>query len=513
MGTNKKMGIIIGIIMGVMLLVIGVPLFAGDAIMVQFMPQAYLTKAFAKTGEKIAKESELKNKALQMVDFNAEKALESAYTIGLKKVNGMPISEVATGLDKMALTIEGKNNETQSLLGIGLQDGSEKVVALEIYQDEKEVGISLPPLMNEFLMAKTENFSENFNASELSRILEVTIPDMNLENTWNIQEVMKSEDFEKNIVQMSKDLVEGVKVSYLGSAEVEGQKCKLVSFNVEEKAIKSFLNTYYQFILEDCGYEAYQKQVMQLQYAGYYTDEEINQMWNEVKAEIKTVFDTMTFEDGITCEYAINSKEQIVKMLVTTDVGYEGEVLTVEADLSFKGEKYITDDIQFTMSFSDGTDTFECKVEATSNMAEKTPEKNQEIVVSFGEKGSADMLEITFKHTQNEDDQTIKGKLSLGFADEEELKLTYKGKLSYDAKQKLLEIDLSTVEGSFKDYYGEYSAELYVKGKLQSVEQADLKPQNSKDLLAMTENDLMGIVMNMMLKAQDLMSRYESYMY
>lgn len=504
---NKKM-IIAGSIVAVGVVGIGGAVLAKDTIMAQVFPGAYIAQATQNTNKQLEKEAEQSGVFGDFPDFSKEEAVESNLQLYIDKVDGQKVKDIAPEFAQFNLNINNQKNETETLTGISLNQDKTLLVGADLYQSDEEVALKISPFLNEFIKFNVKTFATDFNQSELRTLLELPEIPADFEVPTATTETFELEGLQGMMDEMNAIAKENMVIEYVGKENVEGQKCRVFEMVIEEDAVEDIMDVYVDFIMNDLGIETVIKKSIEMEYGTYYTQEEMNTMVDEMMLEVETVFDTIQYKEGMVCNLAINSKEQIVRSGGTLELEVEGETAQVDVEMLLTGAKVLSDDVKVTIKVKTEYETIKMEVTSQSNLGEKTPEKIRDIEFKAkDEYGTA--FEVSLNTSANVDTDALSGKLAIKVGEDTTVALDYKGSAVIDAKAKSATIDIKQLEVSMKDYYEEVSVAFAGKYDVKAVDPKTLAPTYAKDLFTMSEDDFYKMLMGVVLNADKFTSQME----
>ena len=323
------------IVAGAVVFVVGGIVLAKDSIMMKISPEAYLMQAIEENRKIIEKENNTQGILKDIEFLNVQEGIVQEIDLKKKASTGMGY------LDEMDLKykLDIETLPTELAMDMCMEIG-EEIFDFKGYICRDQIGISLSGMNDTYLYANGKTFSKDFNAWEVTQQCGLNHLPSSL--NWDGLEQIKEDEYVVNIGQCFKEWYEtnkeDITIETKEPVHKAGKKYNVISVQIDEDVVEDGLKEILDTI------EAQMEEVIIAEYISHgYDVQSAKQASDEEFREIKSELGNIDYHKGLEIECLIDSKERICEMIAEMELSTEYEEIELETDISFEGEKLMTD--------------------------------------------------------------------------------------------------------------------------------------------------------------------------
>lgn len=479
--TNNKQRVRIGLCI---LAIAVILIWCMDGIIARSMPWLYVNKGLKNTMKRLDEEVEKQFKALPYAKGEQGKYFEQELILGVNGVTGAD-QFMEEGLKNSKIEIMRQKSNAQNLYTIGAKVDGEKV-ELELFYDQKQLGLRIKGITKEFLMIDLENFAERFNDSELREWIDIEeLPeDLNMEE---LDQLALTEETQKLIKEELKVIKKASKLKYDGKKPLESQKLRMFNLEIPQDVLCEQLAALFEIITDDEHFIEY----MGLKQSRYYSKSDMKEMLRRSQKEFSEMMEEVAGDENVIVTLGVNSNKRLVYGTSEMVFDNDGDEVCLEFEMKLLGKKLITDLIEVEMSVADAYDEMHMALNFESNLGEKGKEIKQQLEVAMAyDKENLFKGELTSCYTPKakSDQYEIQGEITI----EDEVSFYLEGEATIKQENKSYALVFEELEVGAKSlYYDErYNISGYLEYKYTPTKQQELLPSKTIDLLEMDEEAL-----------------------
>lgn len=468
------------IVAGAVVFVVGGIVLAKDSIMMKISPEAYLMQAIEETRKIIEKENNTQG-ILKNIEFlNVQEGIVQEIDLKKKASTGMGY------LDEMDLKykLDIETLPTELAMDMCMEIG-EEIFDFKGYICKDQIGINLSGMNDTYLYANGKTFSKDFNAWEVTQQCGLNHLPSSL--NWDGLEQIKEDEYVVNIGQCFKEWYEtnkeDITIETKEPVHKAGKKYNVISVQIDEDVVEDGLKEILDTIEEQM------EEVIIAEYISHgYDVQSAKQASDEEFRQIKSELGNIDYHKGLEIECLIDSKERICEMIAEMELSTEYEEIELETDISFEGEKLMTDIVNMQLEMTVDGEKATVYSEYERNKTDKgAVEEELEVGVDVvNEK----MIEMTFKNTTKKGDDNnttlVEGSIELYADNEGEIIADYEADINVDKAKQVVVAQIESLDIDIMQR--DSTAELVLEGEymVTPLAKETVKPRNTKSLFELT---------------------------
>lgn len=400
----------------IVLIIGGVCVFAKDLILKTFSPKTYVSSLIETTFSQVADELARANE--NFFGFSTENLKDYTVSLGAS-INSHPDFYIENiGL---SAKIGVSESQKEAIGTLAFLHDDESLVSADLYLNDQELGVTVPELMNEYLVVPSKEFGKAWNLSALKEWSDADELDENLDISFSALRLAESntisEETNKELVHLSEELYRQAQFVSKEKTEVslDGELKQSVKYNITigGTAVGDYLAACLQTITDDA--------IFKQGVAGEDFEESVE--------ELLSLFDYIEFSDVRLCIYEYNNR--IVKFSVKETLDIAGEDASFLFSMETRQEKSFINDVNVDLTTKSGGEIVKVVLQTDGNHSAEGDIFTDNTYMSI-ETPYEKIAEIETVTELNFKDKIACGEIAAFFEEGEVLYIDYYGTCSHD---------------------------------------------------------------------------------